>query len=169
MSPLRIPSVVAVLTLLIAGTAQAGSLSHDIKSALDKPQLAGAVVGVEVADMKTGQILYAQNGATRVMPASNRKLFTSAAALEILGDGYRFKTQVFAEARPDANGVIAGELYLKGGGDSLLSPDDLDQFAQSLVKLGVKRITGDVIGDGSFFTGSVYPNGWAVSYLSDYY
>lgn len=156
----------AFLTLL---PANAGTLSHDIDAALDKPALSGAVVGLEVVEVKTGKVLYARNVSTRLMPASNRKLFTSAAALELLGDDYRLKTRVLAGAQPDSSGILNGDLYLKGGGDSLLAPADLDTFAESLSKAGVKRVAGDVVGDGSFFTGDVYPDGWAVTYLSDYY
>jgi D-alanyl-D-alanine carboxypeptidase/D-alanyl-D-alanine-endopeptidase (penicillin-binding protein 4) len=167
----RFVVLLGLLALVVLSTkpAGAGTLSHDIKVALEKPELSGAVTGVVVTDVKTGKVLFEQNAATHLMPASNRKLFTSAAALELLGDNFILKTQVMSASKPDTNGVINGDLYLKGGGDSLLSPDDLTAFAKSLVAQGVKRITGDVVGDGSIFKGSIYPDGWAVSYLSDYY
>lgn len=166
----RLITLLAIALLVVSLFSPANaSLRRDIDSQLATPDLAGAVEGIEVVDIQSGKILYQHDPAIRLMPASNRKLFTSAAALELLGDDYCLKTTVVAASKPDSSGTIIGDLYLKGGGDSLLSSDDLDTMAKALTAQGVKRITGDVVGDGSFFQGDVYGDGWAVNYLSDYY
>jgi D-alanyl-D-alanine carboxypeptidase/D-alanyl-D-alanine-endopeptidase (penicillin-binding protein 4) len=96
-----------------------------------------------------------------VVPASNQKLFVAAVALDVLGAAHRFRTELVS-LRP-FDGVIAGDVYLVGGGDPVLRTDavpdplrypafnttSLDGLADQLVTLGITRILGDVIGDGS--------------------
>ena len=65
-----------------------------------------------------------------LLTASNRKLFTSAAALELLGGDFAFTTRVVATARPDADGTLHGDVVLKGVGDSSLKTADLDDLAR---------------------------------------
>ena len=117
--------------------------------------------------MSDGKTLYAHDADLRLLPASNCKLWTSAAALELLGPEYRMPTDVLTAARPDANGVIAGSVYLRGGGDGLLSAADLDALAGTLSAAGVKRITGSIAGDGSRFAGPLYGFGWEWDDLGD--
>jgi D-alanyl-D-alanine carboxypeptidase/D-alanyl-D-alanine-endopeptidase (penicillin-binding protein 4) len=141
----------------------------DIKQLLNAPALSGCISGIMIADTTDGSIFYARNEDIRLIPASNRKLFTSAAALEILGDSFTIPTIVSADAKPDLTGVINGNLYIKGGGDALLSLDNLKQFVVDLQAAGVKEISGDIVGDTSLFTDGPYPDGWGVDYLSDDY
>jgi len=141
----------------------------DIKALMGDPALSGAISGIMIVDTKDGSTFYARNENTRLIPASNRKLFTSAAALEILGDDFTIPTVILADVNPDASGVIAGNVYVKGGGDALLSTDDLSAFAAKLKAMGVTEIKGNVIGDSSLFTDGPYPDGWGVDYLSDDY
>lgn len=96
-----------------------------------------------------------------VIPASNQKLLVAATAIDALGLDHTFRTEVRA-LRP-AGGVVAGDLYLVGGGDPVLRTADvpdpatfpafnttaLEPLADQLVTLGVTRIDGDVVGDGT--------------------
>jgi D-alanyl-D-alanine carboxypeptidase/D-alanyl-D-alanine-endopeptidase (penicillin-binding protein 4) len=109
-----------------------------------------------------------------VIPASNQKLVTAAAALHVLGEAHTFTTE--ARADPVSGGVVAGNLYLVGGGDPLLTTDDfldagiirypvtsptsLDTLADSIVATGVTRIDGDVIGDGSRYDDEWFQDNW---------
>ncbi len=139
--------------------------------ALDKilqaPALSGGITGAMVCRVSDGKVLYARNPDLRLLPASNAKLWTSAAALGLLGPSFRTTTDVLASARPDADGKIAGELYLRGGGDSLLSAADLDTLAADLAAAGVRKIGGGIVGDGSRFAGPVYGFGWEWDDFSD--
>ena len=97
----------------------------------------------------------------RVIPASNQKLFVAAVALEVLGRDHRFRTELVGP-RP-ADGVVAGDIYLVGGGDPVLRTADvpdplrypsfnttaLEPLADQVVELGVTTVQGDVVGDGS--------------------
>ena len=156
--------------LLLVGVVPAraqGALGPALDKILQAPGLKGGITGAVVCRLDNGQVLYAHDADTRLIPASNRKLFTSAAALEVLGDDFRIHTDLRAEARPDAAGTVHGSLYLHGGGDGLLSPDDLDTMAQTLVHSGVKRVEGNVVGDGSLFTDGPYGFGWEWDDFSD--
>ena len=61
----------------------ADDIPADIKQLLNDPALSGSITGIMVVDTKDGSVFYAKNENTRLIPASNRKLFTSAAALEV--------------------------------------------------------------------------------------
>lgn len=105
---------------------------------------------VTVRKASTGEIVYQSNADKKVTPASTLKLLTSAAALETLGEEYRFHTDLLTDGSI-SKGVLNGNIYLRGQGDPTLMKKDLDQFAVTLAKLGVKQITGDLIGDDTWF------------------
>jgi D-alanyl-D-alanine carboxypeptidase/D-alanyl-D-alanine-endopeptidase (penicillin-binding protein 4) len=105
---------------------------------------------VTVRKASTGEIVYQSNADKKITPASTLKLLTSAAALETLGEEYRFHTDVLTDGSI-SKGVLKGNIYLRGQGDPTLMKKDLDQFAATLSKMGVKQITGDVIGDDTWF------------------
>ena len=136
------------------------SLAPTLDKILQASALRGGVTGAIVCRVSDGKTLYAHDADLRLLPASNCKLWTSAAALELLGPNFHMTTDVLAAARPDANGVIAGSVYLRGGGDGLLSAADLDALAAAVAAAGVRRITGSIAGDGSRFAGDPYGFGW---------
>lgn len=108
-----------------------------------------------------------------VIPASTHKLLVAAVALDVLGPDYRFRTELFASGPPVA-GVIAGDVYLVGGGDPLLvtadTPDPhthpafnttpLEPLADALVTLGTTRIEGALVADGSRYDDEFAPPSW---------
>jgi len=168
MMPFRPICLAVVLLLAFLAPARAQDvLAPVLDKILDAPGLKGGVTGAIVCRVDTGQVLYAHDADTRLIPASNRKLFTSAAALEVLGDGFQIHTRVLADAKPDAVGTVHGSLYLHGGGDGLLSPDDLDALARTLAQMGIKRVEGNVVGDGGLFTDGPYGFGWEWDDFSD--
>jgi serine-type D-Ala-D-Ala carboxypeptidase/endopeptidase (penicillin-binding protein 4) len=101
------------------------------------------------------------NSEIAVIPASTQKLLVAAVALDVLGPDHRFETH--ARGVPLQDGVLAGNLYLVGGGDPVLWSDDVeddlrypafnttrfDDLADQLVEAGLVRIDGDIVGDGS--------------------
>lgn len=158
------------LLLLLIGLTPAyaqGALTPPLDKILDAPALKGGITGAIVCRVDNGKALYVHNADIRLIPASNRKLFTSAAALELLGDQYRIHTDLRAETKPDSTGTITGSVYLRGGGDGLLSPEDLNALARALAQAGVKRIEGNVVGDGSRFADGPYGFGWEWDDFSD--
>lgn len=133
--------------------------------------------GLLIADAQTGETLYQQNADRYFVPASNMKLFTTALALTKLGPDYRFHTTLETSGAI-SNGVLNGNVALVGRGDPNLSnrkfpynlkeefdgpPEKvLAELADRLVAKGVKEISGDVIGDDSYFPRERYPSGWEI-------
>src|SRR5215467_9073738 len=133
--------------------------------------------GLLVADAKTGEVLFEQNADRYFVPASNMKLFTTALALARLGPDFRFRTTLEALTEP-AGGKLEGSLFLVGRGDPNLSnrklpwaqKEEFDgpperaiaELADSLVAKNVKEISGDIVGDDSYFPRERYPSGWEI-------
>jgi len=134
--------------------------------------------GLLIVDAESGETLYEQNADKYFVPASNMKLFTTALALAKLGPEYRFHTTLETRGTISSEGVLGGDLALVGRGDPNLSnrkfPYELKEefdgppekalveLADALVAKGVKEISGDVIGDDSYFPRERYPNGWEI-------
>jgi len=131
--------------------------------------------GVLVRSLETGETVYARNAGRMFVPASNMKLVTAAAALEVLGPDYRYRTRV-AAAGPVRDGVLDGDLVVIGGGDPTISDrfhgdaaTVLRAWADSLRAHGVTRITGSVVGNDDVFDDLALGRGWAWDDAPDSY
>jgi D-alanyl-D-alanine carboxypeptidase/D-alanyl-D-alanine-endopeptidase (penicillin-binding protein 4) len=167
-------------------------LQLKIRARLQRPELRRGQVGIKIASLKTGKVIFDENGEKYFMPASNMKNFTVATALEKLSPDYRFVTSVYSPAAPDANGVVRS-LRIFGRGDVSIStaffPLDgsdkdpatgatdpnkayykaLDRLVEKIVAAGVKRVEGDLIADETYFTGNPIPGSWEWDDLQWYY
>jgi len=160
-------SLTFLLTIGTSPLLAVNNLPQSLDKILAAPALKGGITGAIVCRVEDGKVLYEHNADLRLLPASNRKLFTSAAALELLGDNFHISTDLCAAVKPDAAGNVQGDLYLRGGGDGLLSQADLEMMAQTLAKAGVKDVTGDLVGDPTRFTDGPYGFGWEWDDFSD--
>jgi D-alanyl-D-alanine carboxypeptidase/D-alanyl-D-alanine-endopeptidase (penicillin-binding protein 4) len=122
--------------------------------------------GVLAVSLESGDTLVAIEPDLSLAPASNQKVFVTAAALERLGPDFRFPTYLLADGAV-ADGVLQGNLILYGTGDPSLSDrffasatDPLREFARELVAAGVHTVSGDVVGDGTFFEGPSRHPSW---------
>jgi serine-type D-Ala-D-Ala carboxypeptidase/endopeptidase (penicillin-binding protein 4) len=152
-------------------------LTKEISAILSQPPLNRAHWGVDVVDLETGKALYSENSDQLFLPASNAKLFTTAAALAIAGPDYRFRTTVEAEGKIDTNGRLLGDLVILGRGDPNISgrvlpyalktqrlpphTQILEEMADQVTRNGLKIVDGDVIGDDTFYAFERYAEGWA--------
>lgn len=167
--PTATPSLVPKQTLF--------DVQAKIRQILFRPELKRGSVGVKIVSLDTGKMIFEQDAEKYFMPASNMKSFTVAAALERLTPNFRFVTSVFANALPDANGTIKGDLTVFGRGDISISTafydgdyyGGIDALADRIAQAGVKRIEGNLIGDETFFSGSPIPTGWEWDDLQWYY
>ena len=155
---------------------QGGELARRIDSAIDDGELASARWGVCVISMSDGSTLYQRNADKLFTPASNMKIYTTGVALDLLGADYRWRTSVYANAQPDANGRIQGDLILYGRGAPDLVAHSENEDRGSLAKLaddlyarGVRSISGNLIGDESYFRGDPLGEGWQWTDLQWYF
>jgi len=113
----------------------------------------GGVAGVAVIDPVDGRHVAAASERTPLNPASNAKLFTAAVALAKLGPHHRYVTGLYGEIRGDH----VGDLVLRGTGDPSLTTDDLAGLVRALAAMGVRRVEGRILVDGSRFDAQTVP------------
>ena len=116
--------------------------------------------GVLVYNPMTKDTLYQLNKLKSMIPASNTKLFTTAVALSELGGDFLISTKIFSDDKEIRDGVLKGNIYLKGYGNGLFGSEDLDKMIKELKKLGVRKITGMVIGDDTYFDDVYMRDDW---------
>lgn len=152
-------------------------LQQRLAQLVAQPRFDEAFWGVKIVSLDTGKMLFERNPQKLFSPASNSKLYTVALALDRLGADYRIKTSLYAKAKPDAAGALEGDLIIYGRGDPTINErlhgDDIYQalapLVSALTNAGVKRVTGDLVGDESFIQGPPYGSGWSWGDLEDYY
>lgn len=121
-----------------------------------------------VVDAATGSELYSRYATRATTPASNTKILTAVAAMDTLGPGYTFKTEVIRRGRV-RKGVLNGNLYLKGYGDPTTLESDYRSLAKQVRAAGITRIAKKVVADASVFDSTRYNPNWSTGYASDYY
>jgi D-alanyl-D-alanine carboxypeptidase/D-alanyl-D-alanine-endopeptidase (penicillin-binding protein 4) len=133
--------------------------------------------GLLLVDAQTGKTLFERDADQYLLPASNMKLFSTALALAKLGADYRYHTTV-ETAGTVSGGVLGGDIVLVGRGDANLSnrkfpyvlKEEFDgpvdkiaaELAEAIAAKGIREISGDVIGDDSYFPPERYPSGWEI-------
>ena len=103
-------------------------------------------VGMRVVDARSGRLLFGRRPAALMDPASNQKVLATATAIMRLGSDWRFRTELTGP-EPNVDGVIKGDVYLRGSGDPTMRSPDLEMMAQRLARRGIRRIEGAVIAD----------------------
>ena len=155
-----IPVLLLIIYTLRAGGQINAPLVQQIDALLQSPALKGGIQGCLVLSSDGGQPIYQHMDTLSLLPASNQKIFTSAAALTLLGADRRFITTLRTTGTI-RNGTLIGNLILEGGGDPVLSLADITRFADDVKKLGIRRIHGRVIGVRSLQNDTPYPDGWS--------
>ena len=152
-----------------------GSLGQRLAQLVDTRPFDRATWGIYVVDDR-GRVLYQRNADRLSVPASNTKLVVTAAAAVLLPSDYRVTTSLYVNGRVE-NGVLDGDLILYGRGDptwsarcygvDTLTPGmcdstftSIDAMADSVRAHGIRRITGKLVGDGSYFEPTQIHYGW---------
>ena len=116
-------------------------------------------LGLHIVNLTTGEVVYSYAAQQRMRPASTEKVVTAITALDVLGPHYQFQTQLLTTA-PLKDGVLQGDLYIKGGMDPLLTAADVRTLAARLKAAGVRRVTGRLLADASLKDEDEYGWGW---------
>lgn len=173
-------------------TEACAQMERQVALLISDPAVSRAHWGVVVREMDgtpDGSPVYGLNEAQFFQPASNTKLFTTAAAMALLGHEARFQTRAFAKGTLSGRGRLTGDVVLVGGGEANLSarelpyvspalrpkrtpgaplaaePDPLRilvDMADQVVATGLKVVTGDVVGDDTLFPWEPYPSDWSI-------
>lgn len=122
-----------------------------------KPALARAKLALYAVDLSTGKELVSREPDRGMNLASNAKLLTSVSALAGLGAGFHWRTAVYAAAAPDDTGTVAGDLYIRGRGDPVLSVENLRELAADVAARGVRTVEGRLVVDATYFDNVIEP------------
>jgi D-alanyl-D-alanine carboxypeptidase/D-alanyl-D-alanine-endopeptidase (penicillin-binding protein 4) len=174
--------LILLLTIFYTEAIQAKS-NQKILSYVKKQQNKGALwragwsVYAEYTD--NGQTIISWNSNKNLIPASGLKLITTAACLNIMGEAFRFSTQIRCDGKIDQNHTLQGNIYIIGGGDPTIAStlmkgaapiDSVMQIIMRKIRLaGIKRINGRIIADDHLFDGNPLPDNWAWSDIGNYY
>lgn len=152
-------------------------LAGTVQQVLSDPAAVHAHWGISVVTLD-GAPVYSLNDGQYFQPASNAKLFTTAAALALLHPEAHWLTQVVTSGEIDSQGTLHGDLVLMGAGDPTMSSrvypyngktersDDglqaLEELADKVAGRGIRRIDGNIVGDDTWFANEPYGEGWTV-------
>jgi D-alanyl-D-alanine carboxypeptidase/D-alanyl-D-alanine-endopeptidase (penicillin-binding protein 4) len=156
-------SLVAAAPVVAATSATTATLPVRLARALAVPNVTPAATGAVAIDLLTGQTVFAEHPDTPLAPASNEKLAVTYTALQELGPSYRFRTDVLGTGHREGP-VWHGNLVLKGFGDPTLTSQGLAKLAVLLKAQGIRRVTGRVLGDESWFDALRTAAGWKPSF-----
>lgn len=172
-APMRRPFL--LLLALLALLATRAQTPAAVDRLLAQPEMRGATFALLVRDLRTGRAVAAYDTLRQVTPASVLKLLTTATALELLGEDYRFETALEYDGEIQADGTLAGNLYIRGGGDPSLGsehiadPDFLTPWLAAIRQAGIRRIEGAVIADERFFDSEGISPKWLHEDMGSYY
>lgn len=160
----------APLALLAATLIASGVTAQRTPEAvLADSALSGLTVGAVVLDVGSGRVLLERNATRPLVPASNQKLITTAAAVVELGAEWHFSTRIAATHELLEDGTLRGDLVLWGSGDPSLRADVFAQdglgdpathLAELLWRAGLRRVEGDLLLDESYFDQQVVHSDW---------
>ncbi|MDH3320779.1 MAG: D-alanyl-D-alanine carboxypeptidase/D-alanyl-D-alanine-endopeptidase [Betaproteobacteria bacterium] len=146
----RLALAAALLLALSPPLALARGLPKPVAQALRDAAVPASAVAIVVQEVGAARPSLSLNAGAPMNPASTMKLFTTLAALELLGPAYRWKTEAYA-AGALRDGVLDGDLVLKGYGDPKLDYESFWMLLRALRGKGLREIRGDVVLDRSHF------------------
>ena len=160
----------AMLFLFFATPEVSSSLSRtdkrEILSFISSSSKKNGTLGIVVRAADTGETVFRYNSEKSFIPASNNKILSSVAALSLLGKDFRFRTEFYLGGGIHGN-VAHGGLYVKGFGDPTIDLEKLELIAKRIKNLGVNRIDGGILLDGSYFDETYYGEGWDPEWVGE--
>lgn len=154
-----------------------------VKQLLSAPYMKGATFSIVVKDVQDGKVLYSYDADRLMSPASVLKTVATATALEMLGEDFRFETSLEYDGTIE-EGVLNGNLYIKGGGDPSLGSSHfaankntyrpaqnrfIPEWIAALRKAGIRKINGAVVSDERIFDTEGASIKWLREDMGNYY
>ena len=144
-------TLLLILCILCAATARADQLPSAVAQALKSAGIPQDAAATWVSEVDAARPRLAVNARVALNPASTMKLVTTFAALDLLGPAYVWKTEAFASGTLGGDGVLAGDLHLRGGGDPRLTYEQFGRLLRQIRARGIREIRGDLVLDRSAF------------------
>ena len=162
--------------LLWLCAAMAARVPQPIQQLLAKPYMRGASFSLLIKETESGRVVCAYDTLRQLTPASVMKLVTTATALELIGEDYRYPTRVTYDGHIE-DGTLRGNLYIEGSGDPSLGSAFIDEepeafardWIEAIRRTGIRRVTGSVVADASLFDTEGLSLKWAREDLGSYY
>ncbi len=172
-----------LITVLISGISIFGysqtSIEIEFQKILSQQEYKNASIGIQFIDIESELSVFEYNPNKLMIPASTLKIVTSAAALELLGADYRFKTQIGYVGELKENNELKGDLVIIGGGDPTLGSMYFNSYesnnifinfwVQKIRAAGIRQISGDIILDASIYDSEKVPSTWIWGDIGNYY
>lgn len=157
-----------LLTCAFTGIAKDSSLSETLKKEVSHTRFRHAHLGVRVVALPSGRAVFDHQGGKLFRPASNAKLFTGALVIDRFDPKHRLQTSCYTDAKPNGAGLVQGNLIIYGRGDPSFSSrfhrgkltTPFQAFAKTIHAAGIRRVTGNLIADESYFEVLPYGSGW---------
>ena len=146
--------LIQILLLLSLSFSAQAELPATVVDALKQAGIPQTSVAIYVQAVDAPSPILTHNGGKSLNPASVMKLVTTYAALDLLTPTYRWKTEIYRDGNV-SNGVLNGNLIVKGYGDPSFKGQEFWRLLMSLQQMGIKKITGDLIFDKSYFAKNV--------------
>src|ERR1700730_5767824 len=139
-TPVNAPARVSASTDSPSSKPEDMALAQEIDRVIETSDSSHTRFGVFVTSMKDGRVICSHHGDELFTPASNMKVYTTAVALDLLGADYHWRTSVYADKQPDAEGLIDGNLTLYGRGAPDLKTKSLASLADQIYQRGLRRV-----------------------------
>lgn len=161
----------------LQGQSVKDKLEKAVQQFVDDSQMRYGTLGFSVINSETGAVVYEYNANTGLAPASCQKIVTSAAAFDLLGQAFTYKTQLAYDGTI-ANGKLNGNLHIIGSGDPTLGSWRYSKTSDTLLlrewkilleKAGIKSISGNIITHSDQWETSSVPGGWPWDDMGNYY
>ncbi len=128
-------------------------LPAQVRAKLQRAHIPLSAVSVLVTRLDQATPIVALNAKKSMSPASTMKLVTTYAGLSMLGDQFRWRTSAYTDGVIE-DGILRGNLYIRGTGDPKLVPETLIQFVDQIHQAGIRSIEGDLVLDKGYFSPS---------------
>jgi len=175
----RIFPLIAIGLSLIFTSVSGQGVITELKKLSETNDLKRGSISFYAHDIATSKPVVNYNGAKLLIPASNQKLLTTAAALSILGPDFTFKTYLEYDGHINDKGVLDGSLYIRGEGDPTFGSsrfasseawgEVLNKICKVIADAGIKKINGGIIGDASWLEYNAIPDYWIWTDIGNYY